>query len=348
MINRSPFLFIMGLLILASSVNSQTIAPPYTVATWQGFRTAAVSFTFDDGCPKQFSIAIPMFNEYGFKLTLFTVTGSNWVWPTDWTKLQSAAANGHEVASHTVTHTSFNGMSNSLQTMELRDSREEINTHIPGRQCITMAYPFCVSGNGSIVAQYYIGARICSGSIEPPTPSDFLNISSITCGSEGPVKTTQDFINTVGSAVDSKGWCVLMLHGLDNDGSWSPFPSGTLRKCLEYLHSNPDKFWVSTFGNEIRYIKERNSVSVSEKDITDKSLTVLVTDKLDNSIFNVPITLRRTLPNRWNSAKVVQNRVPVESKIVQVDNVKYVQFDAVPDGGDVIITKSNSTNVQAH
>lgn len=213
MIKRSLFPFIMALLILGSSVKSQTIAPPYAVGTWRGFRTAAVSFTFDDGCPNQFSIAIPMFNEFGFKLTLFTVTGSKWVWPANWTKLQSAAANGYEVASHTITHTTFGGMSDSLQTMELRDSQEEINAHIPGNQCITMAYPFCVSGNGSIVAQYYIAARICSGKIESSTPSDFMNISSINCGSEGPVRTTQDFISKFRSAVDSKGWCVLMLHG---------------------------------------------------------------------------------------------------------------------------------------
>ena len=289
-----------------------------------------------------------MFNEFGFQLTLFTVTGSKWVWPADWIKLQSAAANGHEVASHTVTHTKFSELSNSQQAIEIGDSQKEINAHIPGRQCITMAYPFCVTGNGSIVAQHYIAARICSGSIEPSTPSDFMNISSITCGTEGPVKNTQDFINTVGPAVDSKGWCVLMLHGIDHDGGWSPFPSDTLRKCLEYLHSNPEKFWVSTFGNEVRYIKERNSVSVSEKAVTNTRLTVLVTDTLPDSIYSYPITLRRKLPNGWIFATVAQNRLPVDSKIVKLDGVQYVQFDAVPDGGDVVITKRNHTGVQSH
>ncbi len=325
-------------------VNSQSVAPPYEVGTWQGFRTAAVSFTFDDGCPNQFSAAIPMFNRLGFQLTLFTVTDSNWRWPADWSKLLSAAANGHEVASHTVTHANFGGTSDSLQIKELRDSQEEINARIPGRRCITLAYPFCASGNTSIVAQYYIAARICSGLIESSTPSDFMNISSITCGTEGPVNTTQSFINTAGSAVDSKGWCVLMLHGLDNDGSWSPFSSDTLRKCLEYLSSNPDKFWVSTFGNVVRYIKERNSVSVSEKSVTDTCLTVLVTDTLDNSVFNVPITLRRRLPNGWIYVTITQNRLPVDSRIVNIDGVQIVQFDAVPDGGDVVITKRNSGN----
>jgi hypothetical protein len=339
---------VIGLIVTSVGLQAQTVATPYEIGTWRGFRTAAISFTFDDGCLNQFSIAIPMFNEFGFQLTLFTVTSSNWAWPADWSKLQSAAANGHEVASHTVTHPNFGGMSDSQQTIEIRDSQEEINAHIPGRLCVTMAYPFCAPGNDSIVAQYYIAARICSGRIESSTPSDFMRISSITCGSEGPVNSTQNFINTVGSAVGSKGWCVLMFHGLDNDGSWSPFSSDTLRKCLEYLHSNPNKFWVTTFGNEVRYIKERNSVSVLEKAVTDTHLTVMVTDTLPDSIYNFPITLRRTLPDGWISATVAQNRLPLESQIVTIDGVHYVQFDVVPDGGDVVISKSNNPSVQIH
>src|SRR4030043_1194107 len=43
---------------------AQTVAPPYEVGTWQGFRSAAISYTFDDGCSNQFTIAIPMFNEF--------------------------------------------------------------------------------------------------------------------------------------------------------------------------------------------------------------------------------------------------------------------------------------------
>jgi hypothetical protein len=348
MIKKSTFLFIMGLLISGCSVNSLTMAPSYTVGTWRGFRTAAVSFTFDDGCPNQFSIAIPMFNEFGFKLTLFTVTGSNWVWPADWSKLRSAAANGHEIASHTVTHTNFSGMSNSLQTMELRHSQEEINALIPGHQCITMAYPFCASGNASLVGKYYIAARICSGTIELATPPDFMNISSITCGTEGPVKTTQNFISTFRSALDSKGWCVFMLHGVDNDGGWSSVDSSILKETLKYLSAQTSDYWVATFGDVVRYIKERDNASITEISAQDTSITFQVTDTLPDSIYAYPISLRRVLPHGWSSATVMQNHLPVESQILEIDAVKYIQFDLAPDCGNVVITKKNSANVPAH
>ena len=130
-----------------------------------------------------------------------------------------------------------------------------------------------------------------------------------------------------------------MLHGLDNDGGWSPFSSDTFRRCLEYLHSNTEKFRVATFGDAVRYIKERDCISVTETAVTDTSMTVRVTDTLDDSIFNIPISLRRPLPGGWEFVTVAQQHLPVESKCVEIDGVNYVQFDAVPDGGDVVITK---------
>jgi hypothetical protein len=335
-------------LIIGTTGYTQTIAPPYEVGTWPGFCTAAVSYTFDDGSPNQFAKAIPMFNEFGYQLTLFTVTGTSFSWPPDWTALQNAASQGHEIASHTVTHTSLGGMNDSLQTMELKDSQYDIDAHITGQRCITLAYPFCVAGKKSLCAQYYIAARICSGSIVPPSPGDFMNISSIICGELGSVKTTKNFINIASTAVNSKGWCVFLIHGIDSDGGWSSLPSDTLRKSLEYLNANRDKFWVSTFGNVACYIKERNAVSVTESSFQDSSITVQVTDTLDNAIYNHPVTLRRPLLQGWPSAVVSQNGRSVDVKIVDINSIQYIQFDAVPDSGDVVISRSNTTGVQNH
>ena len=338
--------FIVALLTFGNVCYSQNVNPPYEVGTWQGFRTAAITFTFDDGSPNQYAIAIPMFNEFGFKLTLFIVTSPSWGWPANWTVLQNAASQGHEIASHTVTHTSLGGLSDEQQTTELKDSQDEINAHITGQRCITIAYPYCVVGNRSLCAQYYIAARICSGVIEPRTPADFMGISSIICGTEGSVKTTQDFINRANSGVNSKGWCVLLLHGIDNDGGWSSVTSSVLRADLEYLKANQDKFWVSTFANVARYIKERNAASVTELSNQDSSITLQVTDNLPDSIYNYPITLRRPMPADWQAARISQNNQTVEAQIVEINSTKYMMFDVVPGAGEIVISRSTPSSIQ--
>ncbi|MDZ7314786.1 MAG: polysaccharide deacetylase family protein [candidate division KSB1 bacterium] len=339
------FLFLSAFLGLVSILQAQSIQTPYEVAVWRDFRTVAVSFTFDDNCPNQLNIAVPMFNEYGYKLTLFTVTGSGWGWPANWKALRQAALEGHEVAAHTVTHQSFSGMPDSLQIFELEESLRTIDRNIPEVRCATLAYPFCVPAKKSLCEKYYIAARICSGSIVSNNPSDFMNISSIICGDQGPVRTGKDFYKSAKSALKAKGWCVFLLHGIDNDGGWSPVDSRELRAALDSLKTAPNDYWVESFGTVARYIYERKSVQVRESAATDSTITLQVTDALNDSIFNVPLTLRRPLPEGWPAATVSQNGVPVPFKIVEVSGTRTLQFDAVPDAGDVVICKSEASAV---
>ncbi|MDM7925098.1 MAG: hypothetical protein QUS35_03675, partial [bacterium] len=62
------------LLAAVSGLRSGTIDAPYSIGTWHGFRHTAVSYTFDDNTPDHFQTVIPMFNEFGFPVTLFTVS----------------------------------------------------------------------------------------------------------------------------------------------------------------------------------------------------------------------------------------------------------------------------------
>jgi hypothetical protein len=336
--NRHKILSFIFVLLVCNMGNSKTIDSPYEVGTWPGFRLGAVSYTFDDNCPNQFEIAIPMFEEFGFKMTLFTITN----WAKDrWDSLQKASLMGHEIASHTVTHPRLNQMTIEQQTKELKDSQDVINEKIKDKKCLTIAYPYCVTGDISLCEKYYIAARGCQGFIEKSTPGNFMNISSIVCGNLGSLKTTENFTKKFEDTAASKGWCVLLFHGIDNDGGYSPVPSPILRETLEYLKTNKDKYWVETFLNVVRYIKERDDVSVKESSKKDESITIQVTDTLDNAIYNYPVTIRRPLPQGWQSAKVSQNNKAIEASIVETNSVKYVMFDVVPDGGDVVLTKAS-------
>ncbi len=329
-------LLFAAFLITGNSGYSQTIDPPYEIGTWRGFCQAAISYTFDDGCSNQYAIAIPMFNEFDFDLTMYPVIN----WSPNWTALQNAAAQGHEIGSHTISHSYLNQLTIAQQTAELENSQNTINSHIEGEQCITLAYPYCVPGNLTLTMQYYIAARHCQGYIEKSTPSNFYQISSIICGSQGSVKTDENFYTKFESAATSNGWCVFLIHGIDNDGGYSPLPSTTLLESLEYLDAHRDKFWVSTFGNVVRYIKERNAASVKESSNQDTSITLQVTDNLDNTIYNYPITIRRPLPPGWSAANVSQNDRSENACIWDVNSIKHMMFDVVPDGGEVVLTKS--------
>jgi peptidoglycan/xylan/chitin deacetylase (PgdA/CDA1 family) len=331
------------ILFLTAINNAQTIDTPYEVGTWQGFRSGAVSFTFDDNCPNQLSVMMPIFNQYGFKMTFFAVIN----WGPNWSALQAAALNGHEIGSHTQSHPSLNTLTDEQQVTELKNSQDIINSHIQGQKCLTIAYPNCVLGNSSICKQYYIAARGCSGAIVPKTPPDFMNISSFVCGSQSSfLQRTSGFIDEANAAASSNGWVVFLMHAIDNEPGYSPTSSTEIKGALDYLSQNTSKFWVSTFSDVARYILERNYISVKEVSANDSVITCSVTDTLDNSIYNLPVTIRRLLPTGWSSAGVSQSGKTISSQIVNVNAKNYIMFDVIPDSGDVQLTKENVTDVR--
>jgi oligosaccharide reducing-end xylanase len=304
------------------------------VATWEGFRPAAITYTFDDSAPKQFTVALPMFNEAGFKMTFFSCTG---VMFAGWDTLSAAAAAGHEVTSHTVNHRSLGSLADDQQILELANSQTAIRSKVPGAECLTIAYPNCNPSKQTLTEQYYIAARICSQQIISPNPGNFYQLSSIICGVNGMVKTSQDFQTQFGNALSAGGWACFLIHGIDSDGGWSSTDSAAIQGSLDFLKDNQDLYWVDTFANVVRYIKERNDVTLTEVTSSSDAVVVSLTDSLDNAIYNVAITVRRPLPSGWNWASATQNGVALKSKIVDENSTRYIVFNAVPDAGDVTI-----------
>ncbi|MCX7984484.1 MAG: polysaccharide deacetylase family protein [Bacteroidetes bacterium] len=319
---------------------SQRIPLQYEVAIWQGFRSAAISYTFDDLTPKQLTTVVPLFNEYGFQLTLFPVIN----WSPNWSALQSVVAQGHEVGSHTVTHTSLSSLSDQEQDIELQQSQQILNEKLPLQKCLTIAYPYCALGKDAVVRKYYIAGRICSGVIERKTPLNMMQVSSIICGSQGSIKSSAEFKTKADAAAISNGWCVYLLHGVDNDGGYSPIASDTLRKSLEYLRENPNKFWVTSFGTVAKYIYERNCVSIRETYTSDDTIVLVVSDTLDNYLYNIPLTIRRVLPMGWQGGKAFLNGRELPTQIVDSGTGKYIVFDVIPDQGELIVCRTEVTN----
>jgi endo-1,4-beta-xylanase len=330
-------MLLMAFFAIPTTGFSQTTQNLYEVADWKGFRKAVVVYTFDDHCANQFNIAVPLFDEYGFKLSIYPVPD----WNPNWANIKSAAQKGHEIGSHTMSHPSLNTISIAQQEEEYSNSKNKINTEInlPGVDCNTIAYPNCITGDVQAVSKYFIAGRTCSGQIVAKTPGDYYNISSFVCGDQG-TNDINTFKSHFASAMNANGWFVILIHGID-ETSYSPISAELLRQTVKYLDANRGIFWVPTFRDAVLYSKERDAVSVSELSNTSTEITVEITDGLDNEVYNLPITLRCPLPSDWKNAIVTQNGATVESVISRVNGNLYIMFDAVPDGGLVAMTISD-------
>ena len=320
---------VLCVLVSAIGANAQSIANGYTVGTWSGFRTAAASFTFDDNAPSHISVVAPEFKQRGYTATFNVVI--DWMDQSgQWNAFKNLVKDGHEIASHTVTH------SQNTPSSELSSSRSTINQHITGQDCNTIAYPYCnVPSDGTALAQNYIGGRICDGQVMGKTPSDYFRISAITTGSDANYTSTSDFTGSMQSAINKGGWVVFLTHGIQGEtngnATYSPTPISAITGALDWAKQNDSKIWVTTFRNAILYAKERDALSLSETTESSK-LKLTASVNITSSVvdYTYPITVRRQMPNGWTNFAAATNNTDIEVKIITVGSTKYAQFDVIP------------------
>jgi oligosaccharide reducing-end xylanase len=321
-------------LFIISGTNFAAVDAPYEVGTWANFCQGAVSHTFDDNTAGQTSTAQPLFDEKKFHMTLFTVSSSM---NPNWTNLKKAFEKGHEIASHSVTH------GGTMPDAECPTSQKAIQQNVPGEKCITIAYPNCNIPNPQTeLKKCYVAGRICDNQIASKTPADFYRVVSMMGGTAG-TNTASGFNSKADEAATKGGWLVWCHHGVGNDGhGYSNTATDALKGNITYLDQNRAKIWTAAFGEVARYIKERDAASVTKKDSTDNGITISVTDNLPDSIYNYPLSIRRPLPSGWTTAVVTQKGKAVDDSIITVNSKQYVMFQAIPDGGDVVISKSGT------
>lgn len=336
---------LLGLLFFGETVAAQdrTVSQGYQIADWYLFKTSAVTYTFDDNSAKQFTVAQPLFDKYGYKVTFFVITSKI----TNWTNCINAGNSGHEIASHTIHHKKMSDMELTEQEKELKGSQESIRSEITSSYCQTLAYPNCALSDRNTTAKYYIAARSCAGKIVPQTPADFYRISSISTGaySDSYVQTARQFNEKVNAARDSKGWCVFLTHCIDDEKGYSPTESVAIAGHLEYMRENENSFWIAPFVEVVKYIRERNAVSVQERTIDGDSYLMTVTDTLPDEIYNVPVTIRREMPFKWENAALSRNGVSIPHTLSTIAGKRYFTFNVIPDKGDLIVSRAVSSGI---
>ena len=315
----------------AGSIFAQTVE----IATWSGFRKGAASFTFDDGAPSHVSDAGPMFKKYGYKATFNLVTG----WNPNWSGFQGLADEGHEIASHSDQH------GNPMGDGEIASSKNTINGKIKQKYgLVTLAYPNCTVPNENTVKQNYIVGRICNGSwkgmndeMGKDGPSNWAQVPATMTGSEGQLKSTNDFTGRMQKVIQSNGWAAFLTHGFqgksNGSATYSPTDINAIDGALKWAQQNDKDIWVAPMGHVAMYLKERKA-SKAEASSSGGTITVKLTHNIADNIskYDYPLSLRVQYSD--SKASVTQAGATLESKV----EGGYVYFDAVPNAGDIVIS----------
>ena len=234
---------------------------------------------------------------------------------TTWEQYKSYAAQGHEIASHTVTHPRLAVLDEANLLYELEQSKADLLKFIGTESVFSAEGPYGTEDER--VMEY---AHKVYPSLRNRMPENWLEEinrgSKMTPGESskeyvqwqrGPISRTD--INQMKAWADTvvshdNTWLVLVFHGIENLG-WEPKTRPELVEYFSYMKANEDDLWVATFQDVTKYLRERKASKVSAE-VRGDAITVKTTSDLNSEIYSVPLTLKTYIPADWTSVRVTQ------------------------------------------
>lgn len=339
----------LALALLSTSV---LIAQTVEIADWQGNASGAVSLTFDDSLGGHWSHADPIMTAAGVRGTFFVITGS-----VDWNGARAAALNGHEIGSHsTVDATLKDDVHAGTKMQQSHDTIEtEIGSAIPGYQCHTIAWPYgdrrLDTINDPTYQDLYVSARNAGN---PLLAGNSYNASDTTTWwkyGEGTYGLDHYFVvgdalmlssttlTTFEAQLDlveaQNGWTVFTYHGIET-GGYENISAADFTAQVSALATRNESLFVAPYGEVVRYIRQRDEAAASIVNNDGTTLTLSLTDSLDDSIFNVPLTLMLDAPVGWSDVTAQQSGLPVKAWVTDGK----ILVNAVPDSGSITIQEA--------
>lgn len=198
-----------------------------------------------------------------------------------WNDFTKYAANGHEFASHTISHPRLAVLDEPNLLYELEKSKEDILNHIGYKYIFSAECPFGTEDERVMKYAHKVFPTLRNrmphpyleelnrGNKKAPGALDKEYVQwqrgALT---DIPVSEMKAWVDTV--LAHDNIWLVLVFHGVDDIG-WQPRTTKDLEIYFEYIKAEGDKIWVATFGNVTEYMRERMNAKVSSSEVMIKS-----------------------------------------------------------------------------
>jgi peptidoglycan/xylan/chitin deacetylase (PgdA/CDA1 family) len=264
-----------------------------------------------------------------------------------WDDLRIYASQGHEFASHMVTHPRLAALDEANIIYELEKSREELLTQLGDLHTFSAEVPFGTENERAMEYAFKVYPALRNRMPEPFLTE--LNRGSLGQPGEAETEyvqwqrgaTTRTPLPMMKSWIDTtlnhqNIWLVLVFHGVDGIG-WEALTSELLKEYFEYMKSKEDDLWIATFGDVTKYMRERMN-SVINTEIKGRKITIDITNNLDTTMYNIPLTIKTYIPLKWKEVTVQQGNT--ETTVQQMQDITgyYVQYQAIPNFGEVNLT----------
>ncbi|MBN3519926.1 polysaccharide deacetylase family protein [Algoriphagus lutimaris] len=264
---------------------------------------------------------------------------------TTWEQYKSYAAQGHEIASHTVTHPRLAVLDEVNMLYELEQSKADLKKFIGEESIFSAEGPYGTENERVMEYAYEIYPTLRNRM--PETWLEEINRGSDAVPGESKKEYVQwqRGILTRHSFEDMKSWIdttlnhdniwlVLVIHGVENLG-WEPKTKKQLEEYFSFMKSKENELWIDTFRDVTKYIQARQNTQVISKLENDK-ITITLDSELDPFVYSIPLTIKTYIPENWKKVKSGDEK---NLEIMEEESVRYVLFPMALGQSTTIISE---------
>lgn len=223
---------------------------------------------------------------------------------------------------------------------EYAQSIAQIESNIPGKKVSALAYPGgknTVYNDRNIAAKHFRVARGATGAPNMANQTDYISTNAMSGWNfESPQGGNPNNIldPNLYKGRYYRGWVILFAHGVSANPE-------LFAKTFEFIKEKREKLWVGLYTDVAKYGQERDTATLKVESPGPEKITFSLTDEMDDSYFNFPLTVKVRIPDEWKDAAATQGEKPAATKIIQHEGAAYALVQAVPDAGLVTLTKKD-------
>lgn len=221
---------------------------------------------------------------------------------------------------------------------EYAKSKAQLDANIPGHTASALAYPggiYAKFHDRNLAGKVYRVARGARASANPANAIDYLSVNAQSSWNFGDSKYGWGNVYNI---LDPnlyagryyRGWAVLFTHSANKP---------LMEQTFNFIEKNRENLWLGLFVDVAKYGQERDTATLKVESPGPEKITFLLTDEMDDSYFNYPLTIKVRIPDAWKEAAATQAGQPVAVKILEHEGGAYALVQAVPDAGLVTLTK---------
>lgn len=194
----------------------------------------------------------------------------------------------------------------------------------------------CIGSRGTFQAaggfDKYVNSRFSLATLEGR-----MNVSAFMILDKNSGEGIENWTNYIDEALKRGGWACFCIHKMTKsvDSVYHYILQSEAKQLFKYTADLGDDVWVAPFTDAMLYFSEWSTASVSAE-YKDGKISVKLTDKENDSVYNMPLTVKVTVPDSWNTARVGNTELTVHR---EENKNPYVYIDIIPDASPAELSK---------